>query len=584
MVRVRRRELERDGPARVAPDDAERRAAARARRPSRRRRRSRTAATRARSSSRAARRRARRRSRRAMRVSGLTGKPRSRSQASASWCECERDAVGRADARSTRATAGARPAMRRVELAQRAGRRVARVHERRQALLGALLVEAREGAPRQVDLAAHLDQRRRRRRRGSQRSGIARTVRRLAVTSSPTSPSPRVAPRAKTPSLVDERDREAVDLRLGDVARRLLDAGGRRAGAHALRPTPRSSSLVARVGERQHRLQMAHLAKPLARLAADALRRRVGRDEVRVRLLERAQLAQQRVVGRRRRRRRVVDEVGVVVAADLRAQLARSGRGIGVTRTRPGSRPSSSGVSATRVGAGVPQHARRRATPHVTPTAPQPAARAACDVVRRVAHVARRRPRRRRAARSPSAPAPGSGLWRWSVLDGDDRLERHRRRLDRERQVDRVARLRRDDADRGAGPRAAARARRRRRRSGRSSAAVLAWFQTPVGVEQVLRPVRRRTRASGRSAAGRCRTAAPRREGRGRAPSARAWRCEATISGMVSISVPSRSNTTALQRSSGTCGTVATTAAIERRARPSQYEQRGHARRRGRRS
>ena len=49
----------------------------------------------------------------------------------------------------------------RVELAQRAGRAVARVGEEGQAGVGALVVDLLEGGARQVDLAAHLDQRRR---------------------------------------------------------------------------------------------------------------------------------------------------------------------------------------------------------------------------------------------------------------------------------------------------------------------------------------------------------------------------------------------------------------------------------------
>ena len=48
-----------------------------------------------------------------------------------------------------------------VELADRAGRGVARVHERREARLGAALVQRREVRQRHVDLAAHLEQRRR---------------------------------------------------------------------------------------------------------------------------------------------------------------------------------------------------------------------------------------------------------------------------------------------------------------------------------------------------------------------------------------------------------------------------------------
>ena len=98
---------------------------------------------------------------------------------------------------------------RRIEVAHRAGRGVPRILEQRLARLFALGVHPLEGLARQVHLAAHLDaaagRRCRRRsvriRRASRsRSGIARMVRTLGVTSSPRTPSPRVAPRTSTPS------------------------------------------------------------------------------------------------------------------------------------------------------------------------------------------------------------------------------------------------------------------------------------------------------------------------------------------------------------------------------------------------
>ena len=93
-------------------------------------------------------------------TSPLTRKPWARSQSSASECEPKRDALVRADPvapHRQRPLGGER----RVELADRPRGRVARVHERRQPLLRAPLVERREVGQRHVDLAAHLDQRRR---------------------------------------------------------------------------------------------------------------------------------------------------------------------------------------------------------------------------------------------------------------------------------------------------------------------------------------------------------------------------------------------------------------------------------------
>src|SRR5207244_6965768 len=61
----------------------------------------------------------------------------------------------------------------------------------------------------------------------------------------------------------------------------------------------RSLQLVvgARVGERVHRLKVVNLGELVDRRAADALGRRVGRQQLGMGGLERAQLVEQRVVG-----------------------------------------------------------------------------------------------------------------------------------------------------------------------------------------------------------------------------------------------------------------------------------------------
>jgi hypothetical protein len=143
------------------------------------------------------------------------------------------------------------------------------------------------------------------------RSGIAGIVRRLCVTSSPTSPLPRVA----------QRDRQPVDLRLGDeLEARILDSLAREVVAHALDPGAQLL-LRARVGEREHRLQVADLLEPAHRLGADALRRRVGRDELRALGLQRAQLVEQLVVLLVADDRVVEHVVAVPVVGELAAQL-----------------------------------------------------------------------------------------------------------------------------------------------------------------------------------------------------------------------------------------------------------------------
>ena len=177
--------------------------------------------------------------------------------------------------RSVSSASGRDAVDRGILLAQRAGGRVARVHEHAEAGLGALLVEPREGRERQVDLAAHLDERRRA-SSPARRSGSASIVRRLAVTSSPIRPSPRVAPRASDAVAIDERDREPVDLRLGDVGDVVVEPA---LGEQAPRARVPGGQLVAiaRVGEREHRLQVLGGREPLGGARADALRRRVGR-------------------------------------------------------------------------------------------------------------------------------------------------------------------------------------------------------------------------------------------------------------------------------------------------------------------
>ena len=96
-------------------------------------------------------------------TSSLTRKPCPFSHCSASQWLAKADPLGDADAVGPhRQRALARELG--VELADRPGGRVARVHEGRQALLGAALVERGEVGQRHVDLAADLEQRRARRR------------------------------------------------------------------------------------------------------------------------------------------------------------------------------------------------------------------------------------------------------------------------------------------------------------------------------------------------------------------------------------------------------------------------------------
>ncbi len=198
----------------------------------------------------------------------------------------------------------------RVELTNRAGGRVPRVGEGREALGGALLVQLREVSDRQVDLAAHLDQLRRVFDPQRDRLHRAQVLRHLLADA----PVAARGAAGQHAVLVGERDREAVHLRLGHVADLLaLDVEPLEAALDALGPSPQLV-LVAGVAERQHRLGVLDPPELLEGHTADALGRRVGGDELGIGLLELAQLAQQVVV------------VGV---GDRRVVVARSTRGRG---------------------------------------------------------------------------------------------------------------------------------------------------------------------------------------------------------------------------------------------------------------
>ena len=187
------------------------------------------------------------------------------------------------------------------------------------------VVEAGEPGEREVDLAAHLEERRRRfalvgadaERHGRHGAQVPRHV--LAARAVP-------ARRAadERALLVDERDRGAVDLRLDHVGDRLV------------RPQPLAhvrGPLLQRLRrrhllERAHRLQVVDLREPAGRGAADALRRRVGGDQLRVVGFERAELVVEHVVRAVRDLRIVEHVVAVVVVLDEPSELGRPRGGI----------------------------------------------------------------------------------------------------------------------------------------------------------------------------------------------------------------------------------------------------------------
>ena len=193
-----------------------------------------------------------------------------------------------------------------VELAQRAGGGVARVRGGRLSGRDLLLVEAAEAREREVDLAAHLHQRRRlaleRERDRPDRAQVDGDV----------LPALPVAARRaanELPVLVDERDRRAVDLRLDHVGDRLV---GVEPLAHVLGPL--EQALVGRhLLERAHRREVLDLLELVRRRPAHPAGRRVVGRELRMLLLELLQLVEEPVVLRVRDLGVVEDVVAVVV-------------------------------------------------------------------------------------------------------------------------------------------------------------------------------------------------------------------------------------------------------------------------------
>ena len=164
---------------------------------------------------------------------------------------------------------------RRVELAQRARRRVARVGEDLPAGRLLPLVEREEGGFGHVDLAAHLAD-----RRHALAAQLVRDVGErphVGVTSSPSVPSPRGRAR-QAAALVAQRTGQAVDLRLGGEGD-LLVLRQAQEPAHALDELPHLV-VVEGIAEREHRHRVSDLGELRGRLRADPARGRIGADEI----------------------------------------------------------------------------------------------------------------------------------------------------------------------------------------------------------------------------------------------------------------------------------------------------------------
>ena len=120
--------------------------------------------------------------------------------------------------------------------------------------------------------------------------------------------------------LVGQRDAQAVDLELGDVRRARCPPARSSAAAEA---RVELAQLVLAVGvvEAEHRRQVRDRLEALGGPAADALGRRVGILQLGMRLLERRELAHQRVELGVGDLGSVVDVVPLFVVADQGAEL-----------------------------------------------------------------------------------------------------------------------------------------------------------------------------------------------------------------------------------------------------------------------
>ena len=263
-----------------------------------------------------------------------------------------------------------------VELAQAAGGRVARVGEGGQPRGRARGVQLGERRQRQVHLAAHLDDGRRRhplrrpqalrdRPDGAQVGGDVLADDAVAAR----------RPLHEAAVLVGQGDREAVDLGLDDeghLARCQALLLHHRAGA----PVP-GGELVGAAGVRQaqHRPAVADLGEAPRRRRAHALRGRVGRAQRGVRRLQGLQLAHPVVVRRVVDRRRVEDVVGVVRLVDQAAQLRRAGRVVAHLSARPGTPAPARPACRRSCRAPTASSAAREKKPQVTPIVVTPDAR-----------------------------------------------------------------------------------------------------------------------------------------------------------------------------------------------------------------
>ena len=208
----------------------------------------------------------------------------------------------------------------RIELPQRSGGAIARVHEGRFSGLLPFLVHAHEVPLVDEDLPARLEDRRRpsTELQGDHLDGAQI---RGDVLASETVPAGGALHEPAV--LVPERDRQTIELRLHHVSEGLVPEQPVHAGVEL-------EKLVFghRVGERHHLPPVRDLGELLARGRPDAPGGRIGRDQVGVVRLELLELAEEAIVLGVAQGGRVQDVVAVARVAELGPQLFRAGGGV----------------------------------------------------------------------------------------------------------------------------------------------------------------------------------------------------------------------------------------------------------------
>jgi hypothetical protein len=204
-----------------------------------------------------------------------------------------------------------------VLLAERSRGRVPRVRGRLLALRDQSLVQLLEAAERQIDLAAHLEERRRDLTVSElhpHRDRLDRPQVRRDILASYAVAARRAA--YEDTVLVDQVDREPVDFRL----RHVRDVARAKPFADIL--VPLLERLVRRhFVERPHPRRVLDLLELLGRRRAHSLRRRLGRHQLRVRFLQRHELVVEAVVFGVRDLRIVEDVVAVEVVREQVTEL-----------------------------------------------------------------------------------------------------------------------------------------------------------------------------------------------------------------------------------------------------------------------